>query len=58
MEKTLSVDESFENFNSLKTEFDKFIQQDINESDTRSKLIDNVFFICLSVCFPIQFFVF
>ena len=44
MEKTLSVDESFENFNSLKTEFDKFIQQDINESDTRSKLIDNVLF--------------
>lgn len=44
MEKKISVDESFENFNSLKTEFDKFIQQDINESDTRSKLIDNVLF--------------
>ncbi len=44
MEKTLSVDESFETFNSLKTEFDKFINEDINESDTRSKLIDNVLF--------------
>jgi GTPase SAR1 family protein len=44
MEKTLSVDEAFENFNSLKIEIDNFIQEDINESDTRSKLIDSVLF--------------
>jgi energy-coupling factor transporter ATP-binding protein EcfA2 len=44
MEKTLSVDEAFESFSSLKSEFDKFIQEDINESDTRSKLIDGVLF--------------
>lgn len=44
MEKTLSVDEAFENFTSIKSEIDKFIQEDINESDTRSKLIDSVLF--------------
>jgi len=44
MEKTLSVDESFENFSSIKSEIDKFIEEDINESDTRSKLIDSVLF--------------
>jgi GTPase SAR1 family protein len=44
MEKTLSIDEAFENFNLLKKEFDSFIQQDINECDTRSKLIDSVLF--------------
>lgn len=44
MEKTLSVDEAFENFNLLKSDFDKFIKEDINESDTRSKLIDSVLF--------------
>lgn len=44
MEKTLSVDEAFENFSLLKSDFDKFIQEDINESDTRSKLIDSVLF--------------
>jgi hypothetical protein len=44
MEKTLSIDEAFENFSSIKSEIDSFIQEDINESDTRSKLIDNVLF--------------
>lgn len=44
MEKTLLVDEAFENFIFLKSDFETFINEDINESDTRSKLIDNVFF--------------
>lgn len=44
MEKTLSIDEAFENFSSIKTEINSFIQEDINESDTRSKLIDSVLF--------------
>lgn len=44
MEKTLSIDEAFENFSSIKSEIDSFIQEDINESDTRSKLIDSVLF--------------
>lgn len=44
MEKILSVDQSFESFMALKPEIDRFICEDINESDTRSKLIDNVLF--------------
>jgi hypothetical protein len=44
MEKTISIDEAFESFSSLKNDFEKFIQEDMNESDTRSKLIDTVLF--------------
>lgn len=44
MEKTLSIDEAHDAFIKLKSEFDKFISEDISESDTRSKLIDNVLF--------------
>jgi hypothetical protein len=41
MEKILSIDEALENFDGIKNDFEKFIKEDINESDTRSKLIDN-----------------
>ena len=44
MEKTLTVDEAFDNFNLIKLEIDKFVKEDINESDTRSKLIDSILF--------------
>ena len=42
MEKTLTIDESFNNFNNLKNDFEHFCKEDINESDTRSKLIDSI----------------
>ena len=44
MERTLSVDKAYESFIAIKPEIDNYIKDDINESDTRSKLIDNVLF--------------
>jgi len=41
MEKTLSIDEALENFNKTKDKLEEFIKEDINEADTRSKIIDN-----------------
>lgn len=40
MEKTLSIDEAVENFNNSKNKLEEFIKNDINEADTRSKIID------------------
>lgn len=36
-----NADEAFEKFNELKSSIDHFIKEDNNESDTRSKIIDN-----------------
>jgi len=41
MEKTLLIDEAFDRFNNTKSKLEEFIKEDINEADTRSKIIDN-----------------
>ncbi len=42
MTKQLSIDDTYEEFKKFKIEIEKHINNDINESDTRSKLIDNL----------------
>ena len=38
----MGADESFEKFEEFKKEFERYKEYDLNESETRSKVIDNL----------------